>query len=56
MSKSRMDVVHEIASALRLKANAEIMKCTDNGTYTTLMLRTGDGFVEVRVATYDFEQ
>jgi hypothetical protein len=51
-----MNLVHEIANILRLKANAEILKCTDNGTDTVLRLRTDDMFVDIKVKTYDFEQ
>ena len=53
MSKTRMQLVHEIAAALRLKANAEIIKCTDTGLYTTLRLRTDDTFIEIKVKTYE---
>lgn len=56
MAKTRMSLVHEIAAALRLKANAEILKCTDNGTDTVLRLRTDDMFIDVKVKTYDFEK
>lgn len=56
MSKTRLDVAHIIASALLLKANAEIIKCVDNGLDTTLRLRTDNEMIEVKVKTYDFEQ
>lgn len=56
MANSRMDLAHIIASALLLKANAEIIKCVDNGLDTTLRLRTDNEMIEVKVKTCDFEQ
>ena len=56
MSKSRLDLTHIIASALLLKANAEIIKCVDNGHDTTLRLRTDNEMIEVKVKTYGFEE
>ena len=55
MANSRMGFVHEIANALRLKANAEIVKCTDNGLYTMLRLRTDDKLVDIKVDVYDLD-
>ncbi|MEE0897476.1 MAG: hypothetical protein U0L88_07595 [Acutalibacteraceae bacterium] len=56
MSKTRLDVAHIIASALLLKANAEIIKCTDNGFNTTVRLRTDDKLIDVKVEVYDLEK
>ena len=56
MRKTRLGVAHIIASALLLKANAEIIKCVDNGLDTTLRLRTDNEMIEVKVKTCDFEQ
>ena len=56
MANSRMDLAHIITSALLLKANAEIIKCVDNGLDTTLRLRTDNEMIEVKVKAYDFEK
>lgn len=56
MSKNRLELTHIIASALLLKANAEIIKCVDSGLDTTLRLRTDSEMIEVKVKTYDFEK
>lgn len=56
MSESRLHLTHIIASALLLKANAEIIKCVDTGLDTTLHLRTDSEMIEVKVKTYGFEE
>lgn len=56
MPNSRMNLAHIIASALLLKANAEIIKCVDTGLDTTLRLRTDNEMIEIKVKTYDFEK
>ena len=56
MRKTRLGVAHIIASALLLKANAEIIKCTDNGFNTTVRLRTDDKLIDVKVEVYDLEK
>lgn len=56
MAKTRMELVHEIANALRLKANAEIMRCTDNGIDTVLRLRTEDSLIDIKVEVYDLDK
>lgn len=56
MFNSRMDLAHEIAANLRLKANAEIVKCTDNGLNTILRLRTDDNIIDVKIVLYDIKK
>ena len=56
MLKNRMNVAHEVANALRLKANAEIVKCTDNGFNTAIRLRTDDKIIDIKVEVYDLDE
>lgn len=55
MCNTRLDVVHEISNLLRLKANAEVLKCIDNGLTTTVRLRNDSQFFDIRVKVYDLE-
>ncbi len=55
MFKTRMDFVHEIVSALRLKANAEVIKCTDNGLNTMVRMRNDDKLIDIKVKVYDLD-
>ena len=55
MLKDRMEVVHQITNCLRLKANAEIIKCTDNGLNSKVRLRTDDKLIDIKVEVYDLD-
>ena len=56
MFDNRMAIVHEVSNFLRLKANAEIVKCTDNGFNTAIRLRTDDKIIDIKVKVYDLDE
>lgn len=55
MINTGMDVAHEVANLLRLKASTEILKCTDNGLDTKLRLRNESKIFEIKIKVYDLE-
>lgn len=55
MINTGMDVAHEVANILRLKAGTEILKCTDNGLDTKLRLRNESKIFEIKIKVYDLE-